>query len=114
MLRSTLFLSSLALWCVACASVPSPLTKSRLSPAHPEAPEAVAPALEPVLASEADGTRTEPAPTPLPPDHDHAAPGAGTATAYTCPMHPHGEASKPGTCPVCGMPLQPRAPESKR
>lgn len=24
---------------------------------------------------------------------------------YTCPMHPAVHADKPGSCPICGMPL---------
>ena len=34
---------------------------------------------------------------------------------YTCPMHPQVRRSAPGTCPICGMalePVQPTAPES--
>jgi hypothetical protein len=26
---------------------------------------------------------------------------------YTCPMHPSVKADKPGSCPLCGMKLQP-------
>jgi Cu+-exporting ATPase len=28
-------------------------------------------------------------------------------TVYTCPMHPEVRQSEPGTCPKCGMELQP-------
>ena len=28
-------------------------------------------------------------------------------TQYTCPMHPHYVADRPGTCPICGMDLMP-------
>ncbi|MCW8137458.1 MAG: HAD-IC family P-type ATPase, partial [Planctomycetota bacterium] len=35
-----------------------------------------------------------------------AAPGA--AVDYTCPMHPEVVRSEPGSCPICGMALEPR------
>src|SRR5206468_74500 len=35
-----------------------------------------------------------------------AAPGAGE---YVCPMHPEVVREHPGSCPVCGMALEPRA-----
>ncbi|AYH43363.1 copper-translocating P-type ATPase [Azoarcus sp. DN11] len=38
---------------------------------------------------------------------DEAAPG----TEYTCPMHPEVRQSGPGTCPKCGMALEPVIPE---
>ena len=45
--------------------------------------------------------------TPLPP----AAPAMGEAVAsgtiYTCPMHPRIRQAGPGTCPICGMALEP-------
>jgi YHS domain-containing protein len=31
------------------------------------------------------------------------------ATEYTCPMHPQIVRSGPGTCPICGMALEPRS-----
>jgi P-type Cu+ transporter len=31
-----------------------------------------------------------------------------TKTEYTCPMHPEIVRSEPGTCPICGMALEPR------
>ena len=30
---------------------------------------------------------------------------------YTCPMHPEVRRSEPGTCPKCGMELQPAQAE---
>ena len=36
------------------------------------------------------------------------APARGTGSAeYTCPMHPQVRQSGPGTCPLCGMSLEP-------
>ena len=40
-----------------------------------------------------------PAPAPLP-----------TGTQYTCPMHPEIIRDKPGSCPICGMALEPMMP----
>src|SRR5690606_15128362 len=51
------------------------------------------------------------------PDHgQEAAPGpAGpppaAGTVYTCPMHPEIRRDAPGTCPICGMSLEPLIPE---
>ena len=33
---------------------------------------------------------------------------AGNAVEYTCPMHPEIRSPGPGTCPICGMALEPR------
>ena len=33
-------------------------------------------------------------------------------TIYTCPMHPEVRRSRPGTCPICGMTLEPVQPAS--
>jgi Cu(I)/Ag(I) efflux system membrane fusion protein len=44
-------------------------------------------------------------------------PASGQTVAYyTCPMHPSVRSDKPGSCPVCGMELQPvytNAPSAK-
>jgi len=50
------------------------------------------------LAAAADG-----APAPAPPP---AEPG----TIYTCPMHPQIRQDHPGSCPICGMALEPLMP----
>jgi Cu+-exporting ATPase len=45
-------------------------------------------------------------------DHEHktgAAPGAPAAAEYTCPMHPEVREGEPGSCPDCGMALEPVA-----
>ncbi|MFE0757039.1 copper-transporting P-type ATPase [Inquilinus sp. NPDC058860] len=46
--------------------------------------------------------------------HDHSAhhhhgamPTAPAGTIYTCPMHPQIRQQGPGTCPICGMALEP-------
>src|SRR5216117_2077995 len=44
--------------------------------------------------------------------HEH---GRGHETArapaeWTCPMHPEVVRNAPGTCPICGMALEPRTP----
>lgn len=33
--------------------------------------------------------------------------GAAVAQTYTCPMHPEVKRDKPGSCPKCGMALEP-------
>src|SRR6187402_538457 len=35
---------------------------------------------------------------------------APTGTTYICPMHPHVRQDHPGTCPICGMALEPEMP----
>ncbi len=44
-------------------------------------------------------------------EHGAAKPNAGPvdeAAVYTCPMHPQIEQIGPGTCPICGMALEPK------
>jgi P-type Cu+ transporter len=38
------------------------------------------------------------------------APAAPAGTIYTCPMHPQIRQPGPGTCPICGMALEPEMP----
>jgi Cu+-exporting ATPase len=38
------------------------------------------------------------------------APAAPAGTIYTCPMHPQIRQEGPGTCPICGMALEPEMP----
>lgn len=106
-----------------CASVPVPATKAANSPANPEAVES---RLEPLglfqesTASNASTPTTSP--TPAAPALDHPMPpveggtkgatqspqtsGADTLEKpFTCVMHPQIMESKPGKCPICGMPL---------
>jgi Cu+-exporting ATPase len=44
-----------------------------------------------------------------PADRPRAAPPAAPAAEWTCPMHPEIVRSEPGSCPICGMALEPRA-----
>jgi len=39
-------------------------------------------------------------------------PGGGPVE-YTCPMHPEVLRAGPGTCPLCGMDLEPRRPTAE-
>ena len=39
--------------------------------------------------------------------NEHANPGAGMDVRYTCPMHPQIVQMGPGSCPICGMALEP-------
>ena len=43
-------------------------------------------------------------------DQPLAAPIAAPGTLWTCPMHPQIRADGPGTCPICGMSLEPADP----
>ncbi len=36
--------------------------------------------------------------------------GLPEGTIYTCPMHPEIRSPEPGTCPICGMALEPEVP----
>ena len=40
-------------------------------------------------------------------------PAAAVATTYTCPMHPEIRQIGPGSCPICGMALEPVAPTAE-
>ena len=51
------------------------------------------------------GARTRPAPAPL---RAPASPPPPAGAAYTCPMHPEVARDRPGSCPICGMALEPR------
>src|SRR5437773_531185 len=44
---------------------------------------------------------------PAPPRAEGPPPPAGPRTGYTCPMHPQIRQPGPGTCPICGMALEP-------
>jgi Cu+-exporting ATPase len=37
----------------------------------------------------------------------HAEPAPSAGTVYTCPMHPKIRQDAPGSCPICGMALEP-------
>lgn len=55
---------------------------------------------------EAEPTRYVETPSVSVPDEGETAPG----TTYTCPMHPEIRQDHPGTCPKCGMALEPVMP----
>ena len=42
-----------------------------------------------------------------------AAPSAPAGTIYTCPMHPEIRQAGPGSCPICGMALEPETPAAE-
>ena len=42
------------------------------------------------------------------PPRPAAAPAEGEKIIYTCPMHPEIEQEHPGSCPICGMALEPK------
>src|SRR6186713_3158666 len=44
---------------------------------------------------------------------DPAPPTARAGTIYTCPMHPQIRRTQPGSCPICGMALEPLLPEAE-
>ncbi len=43
--------------------------------------------------------------------HSASASAGATGTVYTCPMHAQIRQEKPGSCPICGMTLEPLIPE---
>src|SRR5690242_6431686 len=51
-----------------------------------------------------------------PPPHSHSpaspSPSPAAASLYTCPMHPEVRQSGPGSCPLCGMALEPETPSA--
>jgi Cu+-exporting ATPase len=44
--------------------------------------------------------------------HGQAATPAASASRYTCPMHPEIVRAAPGSCPICGMALEPVMPSA--
>jgi hypothetical protein len=48
--------------------------------------------------------------TAAPGAHDHAGSPAQASAAFSCPMHPEVSSNEPGTCPKCGMKLEPKKP----
>ncbi len=52
-----------------------------------------------------DGGAHPPATTP-----EQSEPQAAGTTVYTCPMHPEIRRNAPGSCPICGMSLEPLMP----
>ncbi|MGE0443767.1 MAG: heavy metal translocating P-type ATPase [Vicinamibacterales bacterium] len=50
---------------------------------------------------------TSTAAAPAPPDHRTVGPSDPRTVEYTCPMHPEIRQMGPGSCPICGMALEP-------
>ncbi|HEV2548809.1 MAG TPA: heavy metal translocating P-type ATPase [Stellaceae bacterium] len=48
-----------------------------------------------------------PEPTPTHPAHNTPPRTAGQEVVWTCPMHPQIRRNEPGSCPICGMALEP-------
>lgn len=46
----------------------------------------------------------------LKPQNASADPPSPAGAIYTCPMHPEVRQERPGTCPICGMALEPEMP----
>ena len=44
------------------------------------------------------------------PEQTHAQPAAAPGVKWTCPMHPEIVRDAPGSCPICGMALEPMTP----
>ena len=57
-----------------------------------------------------DRFAADPAKYLVPPSAPVAAQGVADTRIYTCPMHPEVRQNGPGTCPKCGMTLEPEAP----
>lgn len=81
-------------------------------------PDAYLGKLAPYVSGETHGSTAGPQGAPLrSPAHDHARSGARSATSpagsrgsdaiHTCPMHPEVRQPGHGSCPKCGMPLEP-------
>lgn len=49
-------------------------------------------------------------PTKYVSDHPQAEPVTAPGAIWTCPMHPEIQQPQPGTCPICGMALEPEEP----
>src|SRR3546814_10530379 len=49
----------------------------------------------------------------LSPQPPAAAAPAPAGAVYICPMHPEVRQDHPGTCPICGMALEPELPRSE-
>ncbi len=66
------------------------------------------------------GTGAAPPHEPVPEDGAHASASARAlaaepplGTIYTCPMHPQIRRTEPGSCPICGMTLEPLQPANE-
>jgi Cu+-exporting ATPase len=84
---------------------------------HHEAPESVAPGHAP-QGGKACAHHATSDPTPPPTKHAccataHARPKPAKPGQWTCPMHPQILQDHPGSCPLCGMALEPTHPTAE-
>lgn len=100
----------------ACAetTLETPSEHPANSRGHSEALPSVATALAPGF----DPFSAYPAPesaSSAEPSHHHAeaAEPAQKTVIYTCPMHPEIRKEAPGNCPICGMRLVPKEPQTE-
>ena len=84
------------------------LAKFRADPAkYLTAPQSAAPGLVQLGTARRTGPRPGPASAPMPAPAPPSAKAEGVE--YTCPMHPEVRQIGPGSCPKCGMALEPSA-----
>jgi Cu+-exporting ATPase len=62
-------------------------------------------------AAPGDYARATPLPSAQPPPPEHAT--TAPPTKWTCPMHPQIVRDGPGSCPICGMALEPMSPTAE-
>jgi P-type Cu+ transporter len=87
-----------------CGMTPKPTTPHRTTYEGKEVLFCCARCKEKFIANPAQYVKpAEAAPAPPPP-------AAPAGTEYTCPMHPEIVRNAPGSCPICGMALEPRMP----
>jgi hypothetical protein len=119
-MRTTISVLCLAMLSAACVSTDLP--ESSRDASDPRTETAPPQAGIGALAADFDPERVAP-PAPAGADphaghgHGHGpeekAPAQEAGTTYTCPHHPEVVSDKPGSCPKCGMDLEPKKPPKK-